>query len=91
VSIMTEETLSAAALEKGKAAERAAFLDVACAGDAALKRRVEDLLVSQDEAGFLRVPAVRFAAELFGGEGITRLSDTLPTISDKPVRESDRR
>ena len=40
---MTEETIFAAALEKGTKAERDAFLEEACAGDAALRRRVEAL------------------------------------------------
>jgi eukaryotic-like serine/threonine-protein kinase len=38
--------------------ERAAFLDQACGGDAALRQRVEDLLRAGDEAGeFLQSPA----------------------------------
>ena len=38
--------------------ERAAFLDKACVGDAALRRRVEELLLASDEAGnFLESPA----------------------------------
>ena len=83
---MTEETLFAAALEKGTPAERAAFLNEACAGDAALKRRVEALLASHDQAGFLRMPAVQFAAGLFGSEGITEQSGTRQTLSDEPVQ-----
>jgi serine/threonine protein kinase/tetratricopeptide (TPR) repeat protein len=40
------------------AGQRAAYLDEACAGDAALRQRVEDLLRSNEEAGgFLRDPA----------------------------------
>ena len=41
---MTEESLFAAALEKPAGAERRAFLDEACAGDARLRRRLEQLL-----------------------------------------------
>src|ERR1035441_10137794 len=38
--------------------ERAAFLDKACVGDAALRQRVEELLQAKDEAGdFLESPA----------------------------------
>src|SRR6266404_9609289 len=38
--------------------ERAAYLDEACAGDAVLRQRVEELLVAGDEAGgFLQEPA----------------------------------
>jgi serine/threonine protein kinase/WD40 repeat protein len=40
------------------AAERVAYLDQACAGDAALRRRVEELLQAEDKAGaFLESPA----------------------------------
>jgi eukaryotic-like serine/threonine-protein kinase len=56
---MTEETIFLTALEKEGAA-RAAFLEAACGGDAALRRRVEDLLRSHhDPANFLDVPAVQ--------------------------------
>ena len=41
---MTEETIFLAALEKKDPTERVAFLDVACAGDPALRKRVEELL-----------------------------------------------
>src|ERR1017187_4122514 len=38
--------------------ERAAYLDQACAGDAALRQRIEELLQASDEAGnFLENPA----------------------------------
>jgi eukaryotic-like serine/threonine-protein kinase len=40
------------------AADRAAYLDQTCAGDAALRRRVEELLRADEEAlGFLKEPA----------------------------------
>jgi WD40 repeat protein/tRNA A-37 threonylcarbamoyl transferase component Bud32 len=58
VLAMTEETLFAAALEKRTPAERAAFLDEACAGDGALRQQVESLLnahAADDQ--FLAVPA----------------------------------
>ncbi|RPJ62142.1 MAG: serine/threonine protein kinase [Acidobacteria bacterium] len=55
------------ALER-PASERAAFLDAACAGDAALRAEVESLLASHDESGsFLDVPAA-VAAGLASGE-----------------------
>jgi non-specific serine/threonine protein kinase/serine/threonine-protein kinase len=51
---MNEESLFAAALAKGDAAERQAFLDQACAGDLALRQRVEQLLAAdQQSAGIL--------------------------------------
>ncbi len=55
---MTEETLFAAALEKVTPDERSAFLDDACAGDAAMRLRVEALLQSHEQADFLNKPAV---------------------------------
>jgi serine/threonine protein kinase len=45
---MTEETVFAAALEKTNPTEQATFLDQACAGDAALRARVETLLRSHE-------------------------------------------
>lgn len=48
------------------AAERAAFLDKACSNDSELRRKVEALLRSEEEAGcFIEAPAAAFAAELF--------------------------
>jgi hypothetical protein len=55
---MTEQEVFLAALDK-EPAERAAFLDEACGGDAALRRGVEALLWLQGQThGFLDVPAV---------------------------------
>jgi serine/threonine protein kinase/formylglycine-generating enzyme required for sulfatase activity len=51
------EVLFFAALEKGTAAERAAYLDAACEGDAELRRQVEKLLDAHPRAGdFLEKP-----------------------------------
>src|SRR5260370_25100470 len=56
---MTEETLFALALEKHTPAERSAFLEEACDGDAALRQRAEALLSTHDKVGdFLQPPAV---------------------------------
>ena len=44
-------TVFAEALERTDPADRAAYLDGACAGDAALRRRVEALLAAHDGAG----------------------------------------
>jgi hypothetical protein len=63
---MNERTLFLTALEKEDPAQRTAYLDEACAGDAALRARVEALLEShQREGKFLDVPAV----EQLGGPG----------------------
>src|SRR5262245_38903676 len=51
------------ATEKATPAERAAFLDEACAGDAALRRRVEALLLAHDQPHrLLDQPAVEHLA-----------------------------
>jgi serine/threonine protein kinase/tetratricopeptide (TPR) repeat protein len=55
---MNERTIFTAALDHDDPAERAAYLDRACAGDAGLRHRVEALLRSHLEAGsFLRPPS----------------------------------
>jgi serine/threonine protein kinase len=60
---MTEETIFVAALQKSSPAERAAYLDEACAGDAALRQQVEALLAAHAAEGdFLAVPAAEQVA-----------------------------
>ena len=44
-------TIFAEALERTDPAARAAYLDIACRDDAALRRRVEALLAAHDGAG----------------------------------------
>src|SRR6516165_10901555 len=46
---MQEESIFIEALEKEDDAERAAFLDRACAGDEALRQRIERLLRRHDQ------------------------------------------
>ena len=59
------DRIVAAALERQES-ERSAYLDEACAGDEALRRKVETLLVAHEEAGdFLEEPAVEMVAEGF--------------------------
>src|SRR5439155_8378617 len=67
VCVMTEESLFAKALQKSTPAERAAFLDEACSGDAALRQRVEALLQSHGHADFLKTPAIQRAAKAAAG------------------------
>jgi hypothetical protein len=50
---MNERSVFLEALEKEGAAERAAFLDQACAGEAELRQRVERLLAAHAESGSL--------------------------------------
>jgi WD40 repeat protein/tRNA A-37 threonylcarbamoyl transferase component Bud32 len=56
---MNEESIFAIALEKDDRAERAAYLEEACAGDPGLHRQVQALLESHEQAGsFLEQPAL---------------------------------
>ncbi len=82
VATVTEETLFAAALEKGTRAERAAFLEEACAGDAGLRRRVEALLGSHEDTEFMNIPAVERAAKPFAGEETAAMAG--PTEGAEP-------
>src|SRR6476469_9254172 len=50
---MDEESLFDAALERSDPAERRAFLDASCGGDAVLRRRVERLLAADGDSGIL--------------------------------------
>jgi serine/threonine protein kinase/tetratricopeptide (TPR) repeat protein len=56
---MSEETIFISALEKTDPAQRAAFLDDACRGDADLRRRVEALLRAHEQSGDLLDPPVQ--------------------------------
>ncbi len=65
---MGERAIFFEAMEKDDPAERAAFLEEACAGDPDLRRRIEALLRSHATAGdFLDMPA---AAQLAAGSGL---------------------
>ena len=56
---MNEQEIFEATLECSDPAQRAAYLDTACRGDAALRRRVETLLERHQHAGsFLEHPAI---------------------------------
>jgi serine/threonine protein kinase len=64
-TLRTEESIFAAALEKGSPQERVAYLEDACRNDGALRVRVENLLRSHDQAGcFLRRPLAATVDEL---------------------------
>ena len=65
---MTEQALFLNALECTDSVERAAYLDAVCAGDAALRTRIEALLRSSAAAGpFLDVPVVEQLADHAAG------------------------
>ncbi len=67
---MTERSIFLAALDRADPAERAAYLDDACAGDAELRGRVEGLLEAHDEPGdFLEPPVIGDATAQLGDDG----------------------
>jgi eukaryotic-like serine/threonine-protein kinase len=58
-NLSSVESIFFAALQKGSAEERAAYLDEACAGDEDLRRRVDRLLDAHPKVGdFMEKPAV---------------------------------
>jgi WD40 repeat protein len=82
---MNEETLFHLAREKPPG-ERAAFLDQACAGDAALRRRLEVLLLAHDDPeSLLDRPALERAAE--GGAALDQ--QDLPALGPEPAAEAE--
>jgi serine/threonine protein kinase len=83
---MREESIFAGALEKFTAAERAAFLDEACAGDLKLKRRVEALLAAHEQSGDLLDPTAQFPEPLGGGAGVSPATANL-SASSRPIAE----
>jgi serine/threonine-protein kinase len=59
--------------------QRTAFLDEACAGDEALRREVESLLLAHEQAGsFLEAPALEVEARaLAGGQGVRKVGGVI--------------
>ncbi len=74
---MLERDICVAASERTDPAVRAAFLDEACAGDTALRARIEQLLQAVPDSA-LGAPA---APTPYAGEGVTR---TLVPRADEP-------
>jgi WD40 repeat protein/serine/threonine protein kinase len=85
---MTERTIFLAALEIADPAERATYLEQACAGNAALRRQVEALLTIHERGGsFLDVPAVaRMGAVPAAG---SHLESTQAERSGEPASGDD--
>ena len=73
---MSERSIFLNALDREDPAERAAYLDAACAGRPELRRRIERLLQAQVEESFLEVPAL---------EQLARGEQSLPFLA--PSRE----
>lgn len=84
---VTEETIFTAALEKGSKADRTAYLAEACAGDEALRKRVEALLGSHAEADFLRTSAAERAAIAFGEEATAEMTGSAVGADPEPPLE----
>ena len=70
---MNERDVFIAARQLESAEQRRAYLDGACAGDAPLRRRVDELLQADDLAGSF----------LYDGSGAY-----LPTLAERPIAES---
>ena len=67
---MTERSIFLAALDRADPAERTAYLDGACVGDAELRQRVEGLLEAHHEPGdFLEPPVISDATAQLGDDG----------------------
>jgi WD40 repeat protein len=86
---MTEETIFTNAREKKTPAERNAYLDEACAGDAFLRRRVEALLKSDEEADrFLAEPAINVMPGTERRDEATAMTREAATISPADLEMS---
>jgi serine/threonine protein kinase len=73
---MAEHEIFLAALDIAHPSQRAAFLEQSCAGDAALRKQVEDLLAAHERSGeFLDVPALQQMADNLQGTARTTTID----------------
>jgi hypothetical protein len=80
---MQEQTIFIEALEKEDPAERAAFLDRVCAGDPALRQRIEKLLHRHQQSGsFLGKPVPEQLAEGLAAGPEARDTPTRPAAAD---------
>jgi serine/threonine protein kinase/formylglycine-generating enzyme required for sulfatase activity/tetratricopeptide (TPR) repeat protein len=83
---MSERAIFLTALDKNDAQERSAYLDSACAGEPALRRRVEALLKSHDDAGsFLDAP---IGEQISGAAGRTKVADPSPAAQGENLTET---
>jgi serine/threonine protein kinase len=77
---MNEDSIVAAALAKTNAAERAAFLDAACAGDAALRKRVELRLAAHPQE--TQAPTLGVGDEAYTSSDATKESSTSGRVQE---------
>jgi hypothetical protein len=81
---MNEQAIFMAALDRDPA-ERAAFLDEACSGDAVLRRGVETLLrLHAEDTSFLDVPAVEQLAAAEAGPATAAVDLSFLALSPEP-------
>jgi serine/threonine protein kinase/formylglycine-generating enzyme required for sulfatase activity/tetratricopeptide (TPR) repeat protein len=82
---MSERTIFLTALDKDNPSERSAYLDSACAGEPALRQRVEALLKSHDDAGsFLDAP---IGEQMNAAAGQTEVAD--PSIAAQAQKQTE--
>jgi serine/threonine protein kinase len=77
---MNEDSIVAAALAKTNTAERAAYLDQACAGDAALRKRVEQRLAAQPQE--TQAPTMGVGAEAYTSSDRSTESSTSARLQE---------
>jgi serine/threonine protein kinase len=75
-------SLFAVALEKATPADLSAFMDETCAGDAAMRRRVEALVWSHENAQLLNGPAVELGGVAPGAATVAATDLTARTACD---------
>src|SRR5689334_22277438 len=87
---MTEQTIFLSALDIADPAERTAYLDRACGGDAALRQQVEALLAAHDRSDlFLNEPALeQLAAGRAGDRPTVTANANAPAGPDTPTLAS---
>ena len=78
-SAMSPESILDAAIRKTSLAERAAFLEGACAGDERLRREIESLLEAHQAPGVFMTDAAKLDFPVDGGQATVAYTSTDPT------------
>jgi serine/threonine protein kinase len=85
---MNVEEIFSQAMQIQNQADRAAYLEKACAGDSQLRGRVESLLAAhQEAASFLDNPAKEISAETTSPDEGLKPIETLPPTTYRPITE----